>query len=286
MRIGFLYEVIRRDERLLLDELAGFPGIETELICEREMVYGPGRELPALDLLLDRSLSAWKSLYWLNFFQGAGVLTVNSPHTAAVCMDKALTSAALERAGVQQPRFRVAFSGEKALEALEELGYPCVVKPNIGSWGRLLAKVNDRDSAEALVEHKLTLGSFHHSVFYLQEYVEKGGADIRAFVVGDRCIAAIERSSSHWITNTARGGKASKYPVDSELEEVSLRAARAVGGGVLALDLFRTEKGLLVNEVNHAMEFKNSIEPTGVNIPGEVVRYLYQRGGEGGDHGR
>ena len=155
------------------------------------------------------------------------------------------------------------------------MGYPVVMKPAVGSWGRLLARINDRDAAEAVLEHKVTLGSFHHGAFYIQEYVNKPGRDIRSFVVGDETICAIYRDSPHWITNTARGGKASNCPVTPEIDEISRAAARAVGGGVVAIDIFETrDRGLLVNEVNYGMEFRNSIDTTGVNIPGRIVDYL------------
>jgi [lysine-biosynthesis-protein LysW]--L-2-aminoadipate ligase len=177
---------------------------------------------------------------------------------------------------------RVAFTEQSALAALDELGYPVVLKPAVGSWGRLLSKVNDRDAAETILEHKTVLGSYHHSIFYAQKFVEKAnGRDIRSFVVGDTCIAAIYRTSEHWITNTARGAKATKCEVTDEIADISLRAAQAVGGGVVAIDLFETPEGLLVNEVNYTMEFKNSIATTGVDIPKLIVDYtLRAAGGE------
>jgi len=153
-----------------------------------------------------------------------------------------------------------------------------VIKPNTGSWGRLISKINDRDGAEAILEHKQILGSYHHSIFYIQEYVEKHGRDIRSFVVGDRCIAAVYRYSPHWITNTARGGKTENCPITDELHDLSVRAAKAVGGGVVAIDLFETPAGLSVNEVNYTMEFRNSITVTGVNIPAKVVDYVLEVG--------
>jgi [lysine-biosynthesis-protein LysW]--L-2-aminoadipate ligase len=149
-----------------------------------------------------------------------------------------------------------------------------VLKPAVGSWGRLLSKVNDRDAAETILEHKVTLGSYHHSIFYAQKYIDKKGRDIRSFVVGGECVAAIYRSSEHWITNTAQGGKATHCPLGNELKDLSLRAARAVGGGVVAIDVFETEQGLQVNEVNYTMEFRNSIATTGVNIPSLIVDYV------------
>ncbi|MFN3307913.1 MAG: RimK family alpha-L-glutamate ligase, partial [Anaerolineales bacterium] len=145
----------------------------------------------------------------------------------------------------------------------------------IGSWGRMVTKLNDRDAAEAVIEHRETLGGPLHNVFYIQEYIEKPGRDIRAFVVGDQTITAIYRKSPHWITNTARGGKGEVCPVTPELNEICTRAAQAVGGGVLAIDLFEDpQRGLLVNEVNHTMEFHTTYPLTGVDIPGYIVDYL------------
>jgi [lysine-biosynthesis-protein LysW]--L-2-aminoadipate ligase len=160
-----------------------------------------------------------------------------------------------------------------------------VIKPVIGSWGRLLAKVNDRDAAEALLEHKAVLGSFQHSVFYIQEFIKKPGRDIRVIVVGNRVITAIFRRSEHWITNTARGGQGELCPLTPELEMISLRAAQAVGGGVLAVDLIEhPQRGLLVNEINHTMEFHTAQPVTGVDIADEIVSYVTQvaKGGLGG----
>src|SRR5690606_18152447 len=145
----------------------------------------------------------------------------------------------------------VAFTAESALELCERFGYPVVMKPLVGSWGRLVAKVEGPDQAEALLEHKEVLGGPAHRVHYVQEYVAKPGRDIRAFVVGDQVIAAIYRTADHWITNTARGGVASDCPLYDELVDNALSAARAVGGGVLAVDLLESDRGLLVIEVNH-----------------------------------
>lgn len=158
------------------------------------------------------------------------------------------------------------------------MGYPVVLKPAIGSWGRLMARVNDRDSAEAILEHKDTLGGIQHSLFYIQEYIEKPGRDIRAFVVGGETICAIERHSDHWITNTSRGGNAGTYPVTAELDNLCRRTSEAIGGGIQAVDVFESDRGLLVNEVNYTMEFRNSIEPTGVNIPEKIIDYVLEIG--------
>jgi [lysine-biosynthesis-protein LysW]--L-2-aminoadipate ligase len=143
----------------------------------------------------------------------------------------------------------------------------------------MVSKINDRDAAEAVLEHREALGNYQHNIFYVQELIRKPGRDIRAFVVGDETIAAIYRKSDHWITNTARGGKASALPVTPELNAICVKAAQAVGGGVLAIDLLEDpERGLLVNEVNHTMEFHSSVPATGIDIPGKVIDYTLDVG--------
>ena len=169
---------------------------------------------------------------------------------------------------------RVAFTTESALATIEEMGYPVVLKPVVGSWGRLLSKVNDRDAAEAILEHKETLGSYQHSVFYIQEYIKKPDRDIRDFVVGDQTVCAIYRNSTHWITNTARGGQGENMPITPELNEICVAAAKAVGGGVLAVDVFEDpNRGYLINEINHTMEFHTLAPTTHVDIAGIMVDY-------------
>jgi [lysine-biosynthesis-protein LysW]---L-2-aminoadipate ligase len=278
VRVGFLHSLIRPDEKMLLDEFAR-RHVAVDLIDDRQLSFALGRapRPPAVDVVIERSINHSRALHALRLFETQGVRCVNTFHVASTCGDKLLTSAALQEHGVPQPEVRVAFTPESALAAIEDMGYPVVLKPAVGSWGRLLAKVNDRDAAEALLEHKTVLGSFHHSIFYIQKYVEKRGRDIRAFVVGDECIAAIYRTSPHWITNTARGGRATNCPIDHDLERLAVAGARAVGGGVVALDIFETPDGLLVNEVNYTMEFKNSVAPTGVNIPARIVDYVVRR---------
>ncbi len=273
MRVGFLHSLIRKDEKLLIAEIRKRDDMELVFMDDRKLVLDLGHA-PEVDIVLERSINHSRAMHALRLFEGAGTRCVNTYEVARRCGDKILTAASLQECGVPQPAVRVAFTPESALVAIEELGYPAVLKPAVGSWGRLLSKINDRDAAETVLEHKSILGSYHHSIFFVQKYVEKNGRDIRAFVVGDECIAAIYRSSEHWITNTARGGRAANCPVTPQLADMALRAADAVGGGVLAVDLFETADGLLVNEVNYTMEFRNSIDVTGVNIPERVVSYV------------
>lgn len=273
MKIGFLHSLIRKDEKFLLDEFAK-RNVEPVMIDDRDLTFKIGTDAFDYDAVIERSINHSRALHALKLFSSAGIKCVNTYEVATVCGDKLLTSVALSEAGVPQPEVRVAFTEDSALRAIEEMGYPVVLKPAVGSWGRLLSKVNDRDSAESILEHKTILGSYHHSIFYIQKYVEKKGRDIRSFVVGDECIAAIYRNSPHWITNTARGGKAENCTVSDEIAKLSLDAAQAVGGGVVAIDIFETGDGLQVNEVNYTMEFKNSIDITGINIPGKIVDHV------------
>lgn len=283
MRIAMLYTRLRAEEQLLLDAFAGV-GVRVDAIDTRTVVQQldePGAWL-AYDAVFDRSLSLTASLTIGRVLDAWGVRCVNPIGTIEVCSDKLRTSIELVRRGVPTPRVRVATSPAAALEAIEAMGYPVVLKPTIGSWGRLVARVNDRDAAEALIEHRDTLGSVQHGVFYIQEHIDKPGRDIRVFVIGGEPVAAITRTSEHWVTNTARGARAANCPPTEEISGVAARAAAAVGGDAVAIDLLECpRRGVLVNEINHSMEFRNSIATTGVDIPGLLVRRVLEAAREG-----
>jgi [lysine-biosynthesis-protein LysW]--L-2-aminoadipate ligase len=279
MRIGVLCSRIRVEEKLLFEAFEAL-GVTVTRLDEREIAARVGDFKPEVDVVLERSISTSAGLVASLLLEAAGVRVINSYATASVCADKIRTTLALAAAGVPQPEVEIALSPEAALEAVERIGYPAVLKPPVGSWGRLLARVNDRDAAEAIVEHKEVLGGINHQIFYVQEYIEKPARDIRAFVVGTETICAIYRSSPHWITNTARGGQASNCPVTPEIADLCQRSALAVSGGlggILAIDILEDpQRGFLVNEVNHTMEFRNSITTTGVNIPEHIARLMFQ----------
>jgi [lysine-biosynthesis-protein LysW]--L-2-aminoadipate ligase len=276
MKLAVLLSRVRVEEKLIFDELDR-RGLAYDRLDDREVIFDLERPHLEYDCVLERCINHSRALYALRVLNGWGIRTVNTYHMADACGNKFLTTMALLEHGVPSPRTLLAFTPESAIAAIETLGYPVVMKPAIGSWGRLLSKVNDRDAAEAILEHKEILGSYHHSIFYIQEYIPKPQRDIRAFVVGDECICAIYRYSEHWITNTARGGRAQNCPVTAELGRLAVAAAKAVGGGVLAVDILETPDGrLLVNEVNYTMEFRNSIDTTGVNIPARIIDYVEQ----------
>jgi [lysine-biosynthesis-protein LysW]--L-2-aminoadipate ligase len=203
-----------------------------------------------------------------------GVKTLNSHDVIATCGDKIMTTMALADCAVPTPRTLIAFEEESALAAVEEMGYPAVLKAPVGSWGRMMAKLNDREAAEAVVEHQKALGS-SHLTFYVQDYIDKPGRDIRTLVVGDETVYGVYRNSAHWITNTARGSYTSNCPVSPEIDRLSREAAAAVGGGIVAVDILEDVDGRpLVNEVNHTPEFHGAIEATDVDVADRMVEHV------------
>ncbi|ELZ45326.1 lysine biosynthesis enzyme LysX [Halorubrum coriense DSM 10284] len=287
MRVGVLYSRIRKDEKLLLGELRE-RGHDVEKIDVRKERFGLDSTTAAvddLDVVVDRCLSTSRSLYATRFLDSYGVPVVNGPETGDVCADKAKNSLALAEADVPTPATEVAFTKEAALEAIESFGYPCVLKPVVGSWGRLMAKIDSRNAAEAILEHKETLGHYEHKVFYVQEFVDKPGRDVRVLAVDGDPVAAMTRSSEHWLTNAAKGGETEPFDLDERATELVERASEAVGGGMLGVDLMEVgveadtaETGgsgeYTVHEVNHTVEFKALDAATDVDVPARVVDWL------------
>jgi len=291
VQFGLLYSRIRKDEKLLLSELRD-RGHEVTKIDVRKQRFSV-QEAPAvfedLDVVLDRCLATSRSLYATRFLEAYGVPVVNGAETAEVCADKVKNSLALEAAGVPTPNTEVAFTTEAALEAIEDFGYPCVLKPVIGSWGRLMAKIDSRSAAEAVLEHKETLGHYEHKIFYVQEFVEKPGRDIRVLAADGEPLAAMVRSSDHWLTNAAKGAEVEEFELDVEATRLVDAASDAVGGGLLGVDLMETgegeDAGYTVHEVNHTVEFKALNDATEIDVPARVVDWLERTvtAADGGD---
>ena len=275
-KVAVVCSLVRPEEKQLIEAFAR-AGAQAEVFDDREQVFdldnlGFWRQF---DVVVERCVSQSRALYVQRMMRLAGVKTVNNYEVIENCGDKFITSQLLLQHNVATTRVLMAFTPASALAAIETLGYPCVLKPVIGSWGRGVVRVNDRDGAEAVVNLRDELGGYQQHIYYIQELVRKPERDIRSFVIGDACIGAIYRTSAHWITNTHLGGRASNCPVTPELDRISIGAARAVGGGIVAVDLFEDpERGLLVNEVNHTMEFRNSVPATGVDIPGRMVEWI------------
>ena len=275
MKIGILLSRVRIEEKLILQALRA-QGIDHQRIDIRDVLFDLSHAgMDEFDAVGIRCLSHSNSLYAAKLLATQGVPTVNPYDVIATCGDKILTSLALAEHGIPTPRTVTAFSKKTALAAVADLGYPAVLKPPIGSWGRMLAKVNDREAAEAVIEHKQMLDSAGSMPVYMQAYVDKPGRDIRALVVGDETICAVYRTSTHWITNTARGGQTASLPLTGEIDDLCRSAARAVGGGILAVDLLEQSDGtLMVNEINSTPEFHGAKEATDVDIAAKMVDHI------------
>lgn len=277
IRLGVLVSHLREEEKLIL-AAARARGVETIVMQDRSLILDlTSGERPEVDLVLDRCVAHTRGAAALRVFDRWGVPTLNSSQAVDTCDDKVVMSAALAAAGVPTLRTAVAFSIESALQVGEKFGYPLIVKPVSGSWGRLLAKANSPQSLQTLLEQKQQLGTHHHGVFYLQEYIQKPGRDIRSFVVGGEVLAASYRNAEHWITNVARGAVSTVCEVTPEIEQMSRNAAAAVGAEIAGVDLVETPEGLKVIEVNGGAEFKGLRGTTTVPIADVIVEHAIKK---------
>ncbi|MDQ3523785.1 MAG: lysine biosynthesis protein LysX [Chloroflexota bacterium] len=275
LKLGILVSYLRQEEKLIL-AAARARGIDVVPLFDRDLALNlsapTARESGVdIDVLLDRSVVHSRAGYTLHAMARWGIPTLNSAAAVTICDDKARASMVLEAAGIPSPKTYVAYSANAAIEACEALGYPAVLKPVTGSWGRLLAKVNGPEQARAIIAQKAEHGSFHHEIFYVQEFIEKPGRDIRAYVIGREIVAASYRMSEHWITNAAKGAVSVPCEVTPEIEELALRACDAVGARLAGVDLIETDQGLKVIEINTGGEFKGLMTTTNRDIAGEIV---------------
>jgi [lysine-biosynthesis-protein LysW]--L-2-aminoadipate ligase len=226
------------------------------------------------DLVLERCINHARALYSLKILNEHKIRTISSYKTADICGSKFMTTEALLKNNIATPKVLIAFTPEKALKAIEIIGYPCVLKPAVGSWGSLLAKINDMESAEAVIAHKEILGSYHHSVYYIQEYIRKPGRDIRVFIIGNKVVDAVYRTSRHWITHKDKGAILSKCKLTKELKQISLKAAKAVHGEFVAVDIVESDQGLQVLEVEYTVEFSKFYPVLDGKIVDELIKYI------------
>ncbi len=274
MRIALVYERLREEERSILKtiEELGHEPIPIH-INSNFMSLNTDRAFPA-DIAIIRAISATKAHSSAVALESMGIRVINASSILATCGNKLATTAKLSEAGVPTPKTMVAFSLDGALRAAKEIGYPVVVKPINGSWGRLVSLAEDEEDLRTILEHREAIPSPYYRIHYIQEFIRKPGRDIRAYGTEKEFVTAIYRISNHWITNTARGARAEPASQNPELQELVVRTARAIGGGFLGMDIAEDEeRGLLVLEVNAVTEFKNAARVTGVNIARELVSY-------------
>jgi len=275
--LTILYDTIRWEEKALY-EAAKKRGIKVNRIdCKSLSIdLNQAEESPYKDtVIIQRCVSYFKSVHSTAALEGLGAKIINSLHTATSCGNKLFAHMELQKAGIKTPRAISAFSEESAIAGLGALGYPAVIKPTIGSWGRLVALVRDKDAAKAVVEDRMHMFPLYQ-IYYLEEFVNRPPRDIRAIVIGDKVVAAIYRYSinDEWKTNMALGGRAEICPITNELEDICIKATNAVAGNIVGVDLMESkEHGLMVHEINNTTEFRNTVSTTGVDIAGLMIDF-------------
>jgi [lysine-biosynthesis-protein LysW]---L-2-aminoadipate ligase len=272
-----LYDSMRWEEKSLY-EAAKRKGVEDCRLVDCKDIFIELNRKDAMytdKTVIQRTVSYFKSLHSTAALEGLGASIINPLETAVTCGNKLFCHMVLNKGDIRTPKSITAFSEKSALEGLDKLGYPAVIKPTIGSWGRLIALLRDKDAARAVIEDRQHMFPLYH-VYYFEEFVNRPPRDIRAIVVGDSVAAAIYRYSGNeeWKTNMALGGRAENCPITKELEDVCINACKAVSGKVVGVDLMESkEDGLVVHEVNNTTEFKNTVKVTGIDIPGLIVEY-------------
>jgi [lysine-biosynthesis-protein LysW]---L-2-aminoadipate ligase len=281
--LSILYDNIRWEEKALY-EAAKKRDIKVNNINCKDLSIDLNNERessPYLNkVIIQRCVSYFKSVHATAALEGLGAHIINSLRTATVCGNKLFAHMELQKAGVKTPNAFSAFSEESAIAALDNLGYPAVIKPTIGSWGRLIALLRDRDAANAVIEDREHMFPLYQ-VYYFEELVSRPPRDIRAIVIGDTVVAAIYRYSGpgEWKTNMALGGHAETCPVTNELEDICIKATKAMEGQIVGVDLMESrEHGLIVHEINNTTEFRNTVRVTGVDIPGLMVDFASKIG--------
>ncbi|MEM2110583.1 MAG: lysine biosynthesis protein LysX [Candidatus Bathyarchaeia archaeon] len=280
IKVGMVYDRVRWDEKALIDA-SKKAGVDLKPVDSKEIYIDVSSSLEKPnekfgETVIQRCVSYFRGLHITAALENSGIRVINPFNVSLTCGNKLFTTLTLAKAGVPVPQTLVAFTGEGVSQALEKLGYPAVVKPVVGSWGRLIALIRDKDSAQAIVESREEMQNPLLQIYYLQEYIKRPPRDIRILVAGDEVIAASYRYSpeGEWRTNVARGGTSEPCHVTDELEDISLKAAKAVGGGVLAVDCMESPKGILVHEVNNTPEFRGLSSATKVDIAGKIIDYV------------
>jgi len=272
--ISVLYDTIRWEEKALL-EAGKKKNVDLQMVDCKKLSLELDSNPNDFGIVLQRCVSYYRNLHSTAALEGMGVNVINCLNTGIFAGNKLFTHMLLKKNGVPTPFATVTFSKESALETLEKQGYPKIIKPTVGSWGRMVSKLNDSDSAEGIIESREKMYPIYQ-IHYLEEFVERPPRDIRAIMVGDKVVAAIYRRSGNgsWKTNMALGGIAEECKVTSDMEEICIKAKNAVQGKIVGVDLMESkDKGLVVHEVNNTTEYKNTVRVCGVDIPSLMIDY-------------
>ncbi len=273
-----VYDKVRFEEKSIYDK-ALKKGIKTRMTDAKSITISTDskrKELALGDVILQRSISHFRGLYLTACIEFLGFSVINKFKVGETCGNKLLTSLTLAKHKVPTPKTYFAYSAGAAMEVINKTGFPVVLKPIVGSWGRGVYPLRDEEVANMIIEMREENDNPLGRIYYIQEMVERPPRDLRCIVVGDEIIAAVYRYSAEneWRTNVARGGKTENAPITNELEEIALRAARAVGGGVLGVDLMEDkQRGLLVHEINNTVEFRGASNVSSTDIASAIIDY-------------
>jgi len=274
-KITVLYDTIRLEEKLLI-KAAERHDIQIEMVDSKQLSVDLNKNTHEFGTVLQRCVSYYRNIHSTATLEGLGARVINCLNTGLLAGNKLFTHMLLQKAGIPTPEATMAFSKESAMESLEKNGYPKIIKPTVGSWGRMVSKLNDRDSAEGVIESRESMHP-SYQMYFLEEFVQRPPRDIRAIVIGDTVAGAIYRVSNdtNWKTNTHLGGSAEMCEVSNELEEICIKAKNAVQGEIVCVDLMESnDKGLVVHEINNTTEFRNVVKVTGIDIPTQMLDYL------------
>ena len=273
--ITVLYDTIRLEEKLLI-EAAKKNDIQIEMVDCKKLFINLNENTQEFETVLQRCVSYYRNIHSTATLEGLGARVINCLNTGLLAGNKLFTHMLLQKAGIPTPEATIAFSKESAIESLEKNGYPKIIKPTVGSWGRMVSKLNDKDSAEGIIESRESMHPAYQ-MYFLEEFVQRPPRDIRAIVIGDTVAGAIYRVSndSNWKTNTHLGGSAEVCEVSNELEDICIKAKNTVQGEIVGVDLMESnDKGLVVHEINNTTEFRNVVKVTGIDIPTQMLNYL------------
>ena len=276
-KLRILFDRVRSEEKML-QEKANELGHDAKMIdakITQVNTESKKSDFDFGDVVLERCVSYFRGLHFTACLEFLNVPVINSFEVANNCGNKMITSLLLKKHNVPTPKTYFTFSSEAALENLEKIGYPVVIKPVVGSWGRGVMPLKDRDTADAIIEVRELNDGPLDRIYYLQEMVNRPPRDIRVIVVGDQVVAAMYRTSSgSFKTNIAVGGEPVACEITKELEDVCMKAAKAVGGGILGVDVMEDKKrGLVVHEVNNTVEFKGLAKVVKKDIPKEMIDF-------------
>lgn len=276
-KICIVFDRLRTEEKMLEKEASnlGHDAVMLDAKITQINTDSKRKDFDFGDVVLERCVSYFRGLHFTASLEFMDVPVLNKFQVANQCGNKMFMTLLLKKYNVPTPKTYFSFSSESASENIEKVGYPLVIKPVIGSWGRGVMQLKDKDTADALFEIRDITDSPHDRIFYLQELVNRPPRDIRVITVGDEPIAAMYRKSSGGFkTNIALGADPELCEITKEIEEISTKASKSMGGGILGIDIMEDEKrGLVVHEVNNTVEFKGLARVSRRNIPKEMVEF-------------